>query len=129
MEFHKTICIEAFYQELVKDKSVQEELLNELGSEIANKIIKLFNEGMSHEDIDEDFEDLIINHVENNADTEDTLIGLGSHGEFPIDIMNYGPIYWVSAQEFDPIKYFKTFDDAKSCAEFEYETFLYGDKD
>ena len=67
--------------------------------------------------------------VNNNAEVKVTLTGLGSYGEFPIDILNFGHLYWVSAQEYDPIQYFKTIEDAIECAEFEYDSFLNGSLD
>ena len=127
MGFYETMEIESFYQELIKDESVQEALINELGIETSNNIIRQFNSGIPYNDIHEDFEDVIINCIEENAIVEDTLTGLGGYGEFPIEILNFGPLYWISAQDFDPIKYFKTFEDAVACAEFEYESFLNND--
>ena len=52
-----------------------------------------------------------------------------SFGEFPIDIYHFGPLYWVSAQEFDSIKYFNSAEDAIACAEFEYDSFLNEDSE
>ena len=129
MNFYETIEIESFYQELIKDEDIQDALINELGLEISNNIIRQFNNGVTYEDIHDDFEDVIIDCVENNAIVENTLTGVGGYGEFPINILNFGPLYWVSAQEFDPIKYFKTIEDAMSCAESEYATFLDGSWD
>lgn len=127
MGFYETIEIESFYQELIKDETVQEALKNELGIKTSNNIIKQFNNGVTYNDIHEDFEDVIINCIEENAVVEDTLTGIGGYGEFPIEILNFGPLYWISAQDFDQIKYFKTFEDAYACAEFEYESFLNND--
>ena len=110
-------------------KSIQVEIKNQLGEDIGNKVLKQFKNGISDYDINEDFEDIILDFVNNNAEVKVTLTGLGSYGEFPIDILNFGHLYWVSAQEYDPIQYFKTIEDAIECAEFEYDSFLNGSLD
>ncbi len=90
MGFYETMEIESFYQELIKDESVQDALINELGLEISNNIIRQFNSGISYNNIQEDFEDVIINCIEENAIVEDTLTGIGGYGKFPIEILNFG---------------------------------------
>jgi hypothetical protein len=41
------------------------------------------------------------------------MLAGGSDGNFPIRIMSFGPLYWIDAQEFDPIKYFTSIEDAR----------------
>ena len=121
--------LESFYEELMKVESVKEELRNELGKDNANKIIQQFKDGIPYNHIKGDFEEVISDFVENNGDIQTTLTGVGSYGEFPIHILNFGPLYWVDAQEFDSIVYFKSVDDAISCAEWEYEAFINDHRD
>jgi hypothetical protein len=117
----KTLEFESFYKELIEIEEIQEELIDTYGLELSQIIFNKFREGISHKNIEGDFEDSIYDYIENNAEVIDTLTCEGGSGEFPIDIYNFGPIYWVSAQEFDPIKYFDSYEDAVSCAESEYE--------
>jgi hypothetical protein len=92
-------------------------------------VINKLNNELSCIDIQVDFEDIISECVENNASIHISLTGIGSFGEFPIDIYHFGPLYWVSAQEFDSIKYFNSAEDAIACAEFEYDSFLNEDSE
>jgi hypothetical protein len=122
--------IECFYPQLIKINAVQHAIEEKLGKEICQKIIKAFNDNTPYDAIEVDFEDIIANLVDNESKVVDTLTGMGGYGEFPIDILNYGPLYWIQAQEFDTIKYFSSYEDALSCAEDEYESYLnYSDED
>jgi hypothetical protein len=129
MGFYQIIEIDSFYNELIKIEIVQKELIDSLGHELAQMVIQKLNGGLTSLDIQVDFEDIISDCVENNASVFISLTGIGSYGEFPIDIYQFGPLYWVSAQEFDPIKYFETSEDAIDCAAFEYDSFLKGDSE
>jgi hypothetical protein len=129
MGFFQTIEIDAFYNELIKIEIVQKELIDSLGHERAQMVIQKLNCGLTSLDIQVDFEDIISDCVENNASVFISLTGIGSYGEFPINIYQFGPLFWVSAQEFDPIKYFVTAEDAIDCASFEYDSFLKGDSE
>jgi hypothetical protein len=68
-----------------------------------------------------DFEDIIQEVVENEGTVYEELTGVSEEGEYPIAILNFGPLYWVHAQEFDPITYFKSFEDAEEYARSTYE--------
>jgi hypothetical protein len=129
MGFKQTTEIETVYNELIKIEIVQQELIDSLGIGQAEMVIQKLNNGLSSKDILVDFEDIIIEFVENNASVHVSLTGIGSFGEFPIDIYHFGPLYWVSAQEFDSIKYFNSAEDAIACAEFEYDSFLNEDSE
>ena len=129
MGIHQTIEIETVYNELINIEIVQQELIDSLGIDQAQTVIQKLNNGLSSIDIQVDFEDIISECVENNASVHVSLTGIGSFGEFPIDIYHFGPLYWVSAQEFDSIKYFNSAEDAIACAEFEYDSFLNKDSE
>jgi hypothetical protein len=49
------------------------------------------------------------------------LIDFYNEGGFPTEIMNFGPVYWVSSFEYQPDKYFKSEKDAISFAQSNYE--------
>lgn len=124
MNINDNIGIEEFYPELILDEKVQKELINVLGRKKASLVIKQFAENISWKDIDVDFEDIVADVIDNESEEVNVLIGNGCYGEFPIHIMKFGPLFWVNAQEFDPIGYFKEKESAESCAEFEYQSFL-----
>jgi hypothetical protein len=43
---------------------------------------------------------------------------------FEVRIYKIGPIFWVAANEFEDVGYFRSLKDAKSYAEDEYSSFL-----
>ena len=113
-----------FVRDLLKFPLILAELENRLGVEQKNQIINHFNNVSNQHKLNIDFEDIIEECVENESIIHSTLIGIGDYGEFPINIMHFGPLYWVSAQEFDAVKYFETAEEAISYAEWEYQSFL-----
>ncbi len=122
--FYETIPIEFFFKDLIQIKSIQDVLISELGTENAESVIMKFNNGIPYTEIEGDYEDIIIDFVNNNAVEVECLTGKGDYDEFPISIFNFGPICWVQAQGFDSIQFFSTKEDAIHCAEFEYNEFL-----
>ncbi len=118
--------IELFYSELIEMESVQQQLEEFLDKEIYDRILKQFDEGIAYNKIEGDFEDIINEYVVENAEVINDLTGVAWDGEFSINIMNFGPLYWVEAPEFDLIGYFKSEEDALAYAEVEYSGFLDG---
>ena len=114
--------IDEFYSKLIKMEEVQDAIAEEYGKENYQKIFKRFSEGVYHYAVEGDIEDLIIGLVENYYEIDETIYGIGGNGKYPIEIRSFGPLFWIEAQEFDPIKYFKSFDEALSCAESTFET-------
>lgn len=121
MSDYITISIESFYPELIEMEEVQDAIEAQLGEEVCKRIVKHFKEKTPYLQIEGDFEDIIQEVVENEATVYEELTGVSEDGEYPIDILNFGPLYWVHAQEFDPITYFKSFEDAEECARSKYE--------
>ena len=121
MRDYNTVSIESFYAELIEMQEVQEAIEEQLGEEVCKRIVRQFKEKRPYIEIEGDFEDIIQEVIENEGTVYDQLTGVGGNGEFPIDIFNFGPLYWVHAQEFDPIEYFKSYEDAEECARSTYE--------
>lgn len=125
MSFYKTYPIDEFYSELIKVDSVKDALEAEFGIVGYQNIVEhVMNNGKIFE-IEYNFEDIIQNMVIENFVNVKTFAGNGSNGSFPITIKKFGPLYWVDAQEFDNIKYFKSYEEASDCALTEYASFLY----
>ena len=116
MSDYNTISIESFYPELIEILEVQEAIEEQLGEEVCKRIVKQFKENTPYLEIEGDFENIIQEVIENEGTVYEQLTGLGGNGEYPIDIFNFGPLYWVHAQEYDPIIYFKSYEDAEECA-------------
>ena len=111
-----------FYPEIIKMVEVQDAITEIYGKENCHKIVEGFSNGVYHHINQGDIEDFIFGLVENNYNVDWTIYGIGGNGKYPIEIRSFGPLFWIAAQEFDSIEYFKTFDDALDCAESTYET-------
>ncbi|MCS5488909.1 hypothetical protein [Algoriphagus limi] len=127
--FNQTVPLDSFFSDLIKDLAIQNELKAGLGDQIGNSIINQLLEGIPFEGIEGNWYDLISDFIHNEAKEVETILGEGSYGEFPISVLNYGPVFWIEAQEFDSIGYFRSKDDAVSCAEWEYMEYLEGDNE
>ena len=73
--------------------------------------------------------DIIHEAVKNEAECIDSISGmvLGSTDDndaFPIQIMNYGPVYYVRAPEFDDSDFFLTEEAAWEHAQNDFEPFI-----
>jgi len=120
----ETIPIEFFYKDLVQLESVQIELISKLGTEDAESVIMKFNNGIPYAEIEGNYEDIIIDFVNNNSVEVKCLTGKGAYDEFSISILNFGPLFWIQALEFDSIQFFSAKVDAILCAKIEYAEFL-----
>jgi hypothetical protein len=113
--------------DLICHPAIQEEITRKLGSEKAILVFEQFGHSTLSNEIQDDLYDLISDYIDNNAEVSEELTGFSSDDCFPICIRSFGPIHWVEAQEFDPIKYFKSSSEALNWAEFEYSEFLNAD--
>ncbi|MER2266795.1 hypothetical protein [Methylobacterium oxalidis] len=73
---------------------------------------------------DESLVDLVEESVHCNAELAGSLAAWGDYGEFAINLMRFGNMYWIDASDFDNIGYFCTFESALEYAELNYEPFL-----
>lgn len=70
--------------------------------------------------LSDEIEDLIGNNSEPVRD----IAARGGMDEFSIQIIRYGPVYWISAPEFDDIGYFGSLRKAVACAQVEYDVYI-----
>ncbi len=61
--------------------------------------------------------------VTSNGKEVETIFAQGDV-VFAIRIIKMGPVFWVEATEFDPIRYFSSLEGAVSAAEFEFSSFI-----
>lgn len=109
-----------FYPDVIKMEIVQQVIREELGEDACTRIINQFSKNMPYFQIEGDYENIISDLAEEDAVNVRTLTGEGGNGPFPIYIKNFGPLFWVHANEFDPIQFFKTFKDALDVAQMVY---------
>jgi hypothetical protein len=48
----------------------------------------------------------------------------GPENAFEVQIMNYGPVFWIHANELDDVGYFTSMDDAEAHAFDEYDAYI-----
>ncbi len=120
----QTYPLEDFMAELVCDPAIKEEITSKLGSEKAILVFEQFGLGTLRTEIQDEVYDIVSDYIDNNAEVSEELTGYSSDDCFPICVRSFGPIHWVEAQEFDPIKYFKSSSEALIWAESEYSDFL-----
>jgi hypothetical protein len=117
--------LESFFPSLVALPSVESSLRKEFGKDASAIIAKLnAGEPLSNEELGA--HDIINDLVRNDSVMVDSLAGWRSayNDTFSIDVMQFGSVFWVEAQEFDDIGYFDTLEKAKDAAEFNYEPFI-----
>jgi hypothetical protein len=115
--------LETFFPVLAALDSVKERLRAEFRGRTQAVLAKLKVELPLTED-EQSAHDIITDLVDNESVAKKTIWGLGNGGEFPINIMKFGNVYWIDATEFDPIGYFATLKAARHYAEFNYEPYI-----
>jgi len=83
----------------------------------------LLNEKEVIKDLDGDEPDDLTDLVHNNASVVDSIQALGED-VFEIVINRYGPVFYISANEFDDIGYFASLKEALEYAEQEFEPYI-----
>ena len=54
-----------------------------------------------------------------------TIEGAGPDDDtFSIEVYGFGPVFWISAAEFDDIGYFGSVEEARDYATFEYDAYI-----
>lgn len=122
MRFQKRIVsLDYFYPTLMEMEEIYDALDYKFGEEEAEEIIKKFQSGIPLFEINESLENFLEEYIDQNSDEIQTYY---SEGGFEVSIMNFGPVYWVSALECSPNKYFKSEEDATSFAQSSYEVIV-----
>jgi hypothetical protein len=117
--------LESFFPSLAALPVVQTALRDEFGKD-GSAIIAKMKAGESLSDEKLGAHDIILDLVHNNSDVADSLAGWSSAYDdtFPINVMQFGSVFWIEAEEFDDIGYFDTLEEAKGAATFNYEPFI-----
>jgi hypothetical protein len=110
-----------FKDKLLKKVEVIKSLKNHYGEEF-ELYLKAFKNGS-----DEDIElECILNHdLWESSATDISFEGAGPEDDtFFIQIMKFGPLYFIQADEFDDIKYFDDLNCASAYAQIVYEPYI-----
>jgi hypothetical protein len=97
-----------------------------LGKKDGLAIIVKMKAGESLSDEELGAHDTIHDLVHNDSIVAYSLEGWSSacNDTFPINVMQFGSVFWIEAPEFDDIGYFDTLEEAKDAAEFNYEPLI-----
>lgn len=113
MSMFNELPIEKFYPKLASSEKVVKLLEEEYGDK-SPEILTLLKENRelpdNLSDVHDWLHDLVHNEAENVA--EDSREGSAA-GEYPIYVMCFEGVFFVSAPEFDDIGYFSTQEDAE----------------
>jgi hypothetical protein len=117
--------LESFFPSLAALPSVLTALREEFGKD-ASAVIAKMKAGESLSDEELGAHDIIHDLVHNNSIAADLFEGWSSARDetFPINVMEFGIVFWIEAPEFDDIGYFYTLEDARDAAEFNYEPLI-----
>lgn len=112
-----------YVEGLVKDSEILVLLEGIYKEELPALLSRLeSNEEEAYNELYDCLLDLLINESEDVGE----LYGAGPYNDvFPITIMKFGPIYWVSAPEFDDMGTFDSYDEAYASAESRYDAYIY----
>jgi hypothetical protein len=121
--------LESFFTALADRESVAVEI-RERFRERAPSILGKLKEGVALVGDEIGAGDIIHGLVTNGTDIVDTIEALDPYGEpFEIDIMKYGPVYWIQVPEFDNTEYFDSQEKANRYAESMYQQFTAWNRD
>lgn len=121
---YRTAPLESFLEELLQKQKVKEEIYTSLGKEMGSNFFLAFEKGNASQDDMNTVHDIVLDFLPDNYKTEDEYTGRSNGDCFPILIKSLGPVFWVDAQEFDRIGYFRSLSDARICVEEEFADFL-----
>ena len=118
--------LESFFPSLAALPSVQAALTEELGKDGLTIIAKMNAGETTLSDEELGAHDIVHDLVHNNSVVADSLAGWSSASDdtFPINVTQFGSVFWIEAPEFDDIGYFDTLEEAKDAAEADYEPFI-----
>jgi hypothetical protein len=116
--------LDAFLPKLAQDKSVRE-AFEEVFGERASAILDKLSSGETLIGDEVSAVDLISDLVLNESEAVESLFGLGSAaGVFAINVMQFGPVFWVWAPDFDSTGYFPDARSALAYAESNWAGFI-----
>jgi hypothetical protein len=112
---------------LAKSHVVQTNLMQRFGVAKSWEVLQQLATGQLTGELGGDLHDFLADIIVNDAIlawqgyTIDPSDPSNDESHFPVNVMEYEGVYFVSALEFDKIGYFKSLQDAKSYASLEHE--------
>jgi len=117
-----TFPLETFYPQLCLAVPVIDALKDNFPDN-AEDIINKLKSGIELQGDEIKAEYIIADLVSNDSEIVDTLTGYGYDGEFSIEIMKLGPVFWIRAPEFDNIGFFNSSMEAGDYASYNFEPY------
>ena len=105
---------------LAEHRDVQKLLEKTFGKDKLQSALELLKTGQLDEGLGAETFNLLTDAIENNAKRKwKGMLGDDPEG-FPIAVMSWGGVFFVTTPEFDNIGYFRTLDDAVSYIEWSW---------
>ena len=116
--FNMTVKVNDCYSVMATDSRAARLLEERFGTGRATKLItQMRNDSVESESAD-DLYDLLTDAILNDAESVSEYLAPGrDDDEFPISVMMYGGVYFVSAPEFDDVGLFRSLNDAEEYVE------------
>jgi hypothetical protein len=100
---------------------VRELLVKTFGKDKLQSALELLKAGQLDEGLGAEVFNLLTDAIENNAKRRwKGMLGDDPEG-FPISVMSWGGVFFVTTPEFDNFGYFRTLDDAVSYIEWNWD--------
>lgn len=112
-----------FYIALSGDERVKLAVREQFGS-AGEAVLDGMRTGGLPPDHSDALHDLLVDLLSTEGSPAQSFVGRGDFDDFPITVMQFGPVFWIEAQEFDDIGYFSDCETAASIAESNYEPFI-----
>lgn len=115
--------LSTFYGALSGDQAVVTAVEEAFGSKAQNLLDKMRSGRVPCEQKDE-LNDILIDLLGEKGEPAAEFIGRGDFDEFPITVMRFGPVCWITAMEFDDIGFFDEVSAASEAAASNFEPFI-----
>ncbi|MPM96819.1 hypothetical protein SDC9_143984 [bioreactor metagenome] len=110
------------FSELAKHPELKEAVSSNFGDRLPQLLVA-YEQGDT--DAYDELYDYFMDSLMNDAEFVETLYGAGPYyDEFPISICKYGPLYYISALEFDLMGTYDSLEEAVSSAESEFYDYI-----
>ncbi|MBS1706763.1 MAG: hypothetical protein JST40_12905 [Armatimonadetes bacterium] len=74
--------------------------------------------------IQDEVSDSCVDLIFSESEMVEQFCGYGGTGEFPISVMQFGPVFYVFAPEFDKIGFYESKDDATHAAATNFQHWM-----
>ena len=115
--------LSTFYDALSRDHVVIGAVEEAFGSETQD-VLDGMRSGRVPPDQEDELKNVLLDLLSEKGDPAVEFVGRGDFDEFPITVMRFGLVFWVTAMEFDDIGFFGDVIAASEAATTNFEPFI-----